>query len=57
MSDAYPIKKYMKEKHVTQWKVAREIGMDESVLCRKLRTEPFGEFRQTLLNAIDKLAQ
>lgn len=56
METEKPIKKIMKEHHVSQWKVAYEIGMNESVLCRKLRDEPTGEFRQRLLDAIMKLA-
>ena len=55
MADQKPVKQIMRENHVPQWKIAEMIGMNESVFNRKLRYEPEGEFRNQILDAIQKL--
>lgn len=50
------IKKLMRQRKVPQWKIARLLQINESVLCRKLRDEPTGEFRRQIEQAIEILA-
>lgn len=49
------IRKYAKNHHISQWKIANELGYNESVFSRKLRYELPLEQQKLILSTIDKL--
>ena len=57
MVEQKSVKQIMKENRVAQWEVAKTIGMHESVLSRKLREEPDGEFREKIIDAIKTIKE
>ena len=50
------IKKLMKQKKITQWRVARLLNINETTFSKMLRDEPVGEFRKRIEQAIEILA-
>ena len=51
------IRKRIKLKHLTQWRVAMELGVSEQTFIRWLRTELPEEKKAARLAAIDKLSK
>lgn len=50
------IRSKLKEKNVFQWQVAKNMGISEMTLVRKLREELTEEEKQKILSVIDKIA-
>ena len=50
------IKKLMKQKKITQWRVARLLNINETTFSKMLRDEPQGELRTQIMQAIEILA-
>ncbi|MBQ3155237.1 MAG: hypothetical protein IJB88_08410 [Clostridia bacterium] len=50
------VKSIIKEKGLTQWQIAKKLCVSEWTLCRWLRSEPEGELRERILQAIESLA-
>lgn len=49
------IKKLMKDNKVRQWQVAEYIGMNESLLSRKMRHELDPNLKKSVIEAIEVL--
>lgn len=48
------IREALKKNGVHQWELAKALGMNESVLCRKLREELPEEEKRQILKMIEK---
>ena len=50
------IKKLMRQRKVTQWRIAKLLDINETTFSKMLRVEPQGEFRARIEQAIEILA-
>lgn len=50
------LREEMKHHNIVLWRLADEIGMNESTLCRKLRHELEGQDKETIEGAVRRLA-
>lgn len=49
------VKNIIEEKGLTQWQIAKKLCVSEWTLCRWLRSEPEGELRERILQAVESL--